>query len=319
MSNLHLYFGEEKLLINDEIRTTKSKIVPDHLEVVNYIVLDGQEVSEAEMVNAMSTVPMMARQKLVVIREARFFSSGGRDKSNEVSSDFLEFLQQPPEHTLAVFTCDKPDKRKKLYKLFQKTGVVRDFSKPSPKIKAQWIQNRAKLYGKNMDLSAAYYIGEYTENLFQADNELKKIVSFTMDHPKIRRREVEPIFSKSLEANIFKLTDYIGGKKAANAVDIFEELMVRGEKGIVILYMISKHLMDLASVKSMADKPVEEIRSTLELHPFVLKKALQQSRNFAPEELAEALRLCQKTDLDIKRGRVAEKIGIELLIIRISS
>lgn len=102
-------------------------------------------------------------------------------------------------------------------------------------------------------------------------------------------------------------------------MDIYVELTMRGEKGIVILYMISKHLMDLVSVKSLAGKNPDEMRKALDLHPFVVKKALEQSKNFTLEELKEAVRLCQDTDLNIKTGRFDEKLGIELLITRISS
>lgn len=315
MKNLHLYFGEEKLLAEDEIRTIKSKVVPAHLEMVNYIVLNGEAASEHDILRAMGTVPMMAEHKLVVVREARFFASGGKD--NDISDGFFKFLSEPPEHTLTIFTAEKPDKRKKIFKLFQKHAVIKDFSKPSPKMKAQWIQNRSKTYGKAIDVSTAYYIGEYTENLFQADNELKKIIAYTGDKKRIAREDIEPIFSKSLETNIFKLTDFLGAKKGAGALEVFRELTVRGEKGIMILFMIAKHLMDLASVKSMAGKPAANIQEVLELHPFVLKKALDQSRNFTLGELDNALKLCQKTDLDIKTGKTDERFGIELLITKI--
>ena len=51
---------------------------------------------------------------------------------------------------------------------------------------------------------------------------------------------------------------------------------------------------------------------------FVLKKALQQSKNFTLNELKSAIRLCQQLDTDIKTGKIQDVLGLELLVTRIS-
>ncbi|MCG1012804.1 DNA polymerase III subunit delta [Tepidanaerobacter sp. GT38] len=320
MKNVILLFGEEKLLINDEISKIKQKLVPDYLEAVNFIPLDGKNVHNEEIINACQTVPLITDKKLVVVYDAGFFEGGKGDqeKPGERQDDFLNMLEMIPDYTVLILTALKVDKRKKAYKILESKGIVREFNQLSIKDKAFWVQKRAKLYGKSMDLKTAYLIAEYTGNLYQTDNELKKIAAFLGDKGHIEPDDLSKIFFKSLEGNIFEMMDFIGMKNPSRAIEIINRLINQGEKAIVILYMISKHMMDLLTVKTMEGLSFQDIKSKSGLHPFVLKKALQQSKNFTLNELKSAIRLCQQLDTDIKTGKIQDVLGLELLVTRIS-
>lgn len=319
MENLQLLFGEEELLIKEVIEKIKNETVPKHLEAVNFITFDGKKVSEDEIINAAVTVPMFEGKKLVVVYDARFFESA-KNLTKEAESDkgrLEDFFTNIPSYTILIFTCEKVDKRKKLYKVLQKYGIVREFKMLSLKEKATWIQKRAELYSKKIDFSVAYFIACHTHDLYQTDMELKKIGAFLKDKKITDKSQIREIFSKSLENSIFDLMDCIGIKKPAPAIEILNELLLQGEKGIVILYMISKHIMDLISVKLLEKEPYEEMKK-LGLHPYVLKKSMEQAKNFSVEELKKALHLCLDMDLDIKKGKIDERSGIELLIAKMA-
>ncbi|MDI3481164.1 MAG: polymerase subunit delta [Tepidanaerobacteraceae bacterium] len=321
MKNILLFFGEEKFLIKEEIRKIKKSLMPEHLEPVNFVVLDGRTVSQEEIINTSVTVPMFHDKKLVVVYDARFFETAEKEKDGEkIKQDdaFVELLQKIPSYTYLIFTCEKADKRKKIFKWIQKQGTVREFSAFSLKEKAAWVQKRAAFYGKRMDLSLAYFLAQNTKDLYQTEMELKKIIDFVGEGEEIQKIHVEAVFSSSLENSIFDLTDCIGMKKPGRAIDILHDLFLKGEKGIVILYMISKHMMDLYSVKLLKKAGFKDMKQRLGLHPFVLKKAYEQSENFTLAELEQALRLCQQLDLDIKKGRIDEKKGIELLVAKMT-
>ncbi len=314
MKNLILFFGEEKLLIKDEVAKVKQKIVPKNLEAINFIPLDGKTVIEEDILKACNIVPMMSAKKLVVVYDARFFES---EKTNQ-EDYFLNELEIIPDHTYLIFTATKADKRRKIFKMIKSKGIVREFNTPSLKDKALWVQQRIKLYGKSMDLKTAYFIAEYTEDLYQTDSELRKIAAFLAEKQTVEQNDLSDIFYKSLEGNIFEMMDCIGLKKSTEAVEIINRLLEQGEKGIVILYMISKHVMNLITVKSMQGLSFQEITEKSGLHPFVIRKAIKQSENFTLEELKKSLKLCQDLDMDIKKGRIKERIGLELLVTSIS-
>jgi len=323
MDNLLLFYGEEKFLVDEEIEKLKSKIIPKGLEAVNFTVLDGRTVQLEEIINLSRTVPMMSDKRLVVISGARFFDSKERsieetESKNTKKDDLLAFLQVLPSYTYILFVCEKVDKRKKLFNFIQKNGIVREYAPLSIKEKVHWVQKRFSLYGKKVSVSVATFIAQYTDSLYQTDSEIKKIVAFMGERTNAEQKDLEAVFSKALENSIFDLTDYIGMKKPAQAVFVLNELLSQGEKAITILFMISKHIMNMISIKLMEKADFDDIKQALGLHPFVIKKTMEQSRNFSLSELKKALKLCQEADLNIKQGKLDEKTAVELLLLNIS-
>lgn len=319
MYNLNLFYGEEKLLIDEAIQNIKESIIPKHAISLDYIELDGKKVSDDMIMNICTTVPMVSSKKLIVIKDAYFLESNSRKNAGIDIDKLYSTLSRLSDYICVVFSCNKPDKRKKLYKLFDKKGFVKNFKKPNLDEKARWIQNRAKKYGKNMTNSAAYFLAEYTKELYQADEEIKKLAFFLGNRKNIRKEDLNLIFSKSIENNIFEMMDHIGKKQSGKAIEVLNDLLMKGEKGIVILFMLSKHVINLISVKAMEAYTFNEIKQILKLHPFVLKKAIKQSKNFSLQELKNALKLCQTIDLNLKQGKINEKLGLEILITEIAS
>lgn len=320
MKNLLLLYGDERLLIKEETNKIKSQTVPAHLDSVNFIPLDGRTVSEEDIINACNTVPLITNKKMVLVNDTRFFDG---EKNREVKgtnkgSLLIDYLEELPPHVCLVFTCTKVDRRKKLFKLIQKKGVVCEYSSMRPKNKTEWIQERAKKYGKKIEYSTASFLAQFTNDLYNADLELKKLVYFIGDKQYIQMDDILMIFSSSSEYSIFEMMDYVGMKKGDKAIKVLDELTSRGESCIKILFMISKHLTDILAVKTRDNLSFGEIRDQLALHPFVLKKAIEQSKNFGIEELKTVLKMCQQLDLDIKKGRVGDKMGLEILLAKIS-
>lgn len=319
MSNLNLFYGEEDFLIDEAIQDIKISIIPENTESINFIELDGNKTSDDVIANACATVPMMSEGKLVVVKNALFLESSRSKNQNIDIENVYNTLLKLPKYTCVVFSCKKPDKRKKLYKLFNKKGVVKKLKTPSLKDKARWIRQRTKKYGKKIDYSTAYFLAQYTKGLYQANEEIKKLVIFLGKRQNIQKKDLAAIFSKSIENNIFEMMDYVGAKRPDKAIEILNDLLMAGEKGIVILFMLSRHITNLISVKTMKTFSFTEMRRDLKIHPFVLKKAISQSKNFSLKELENALVLCQNLDLDFKRGKIKEDMGLELLITKIVS
>ena len=120
-------FGEEKFLIEQQVEKIKRKIVEEHLEQVNYIVLDGKNISSDEIINAVVTVPMMQDEKLVVVRDAVIFESGNLGCRNYDMEKLLDCIENMPKYTYLVFTCLKADRRKKIFKLVKRKELSMSF------------------------------------------------------------------------------------------------------------------------------------------------------------------------------------------------
>ena len=76
--------------------TKSKKLVPGHLETMNFIPIDGKNVPQEEILNACQTVPFLS-QKLVVVYDAPFFESGKEMRKSRTSRMicYIDFRQFP--------------------------------------------------------------------------------------------------------------------------------------------------------------------------------------------------------------------------------
>ena len=55
------------------------------------------------------------------------------------------------------------------------------------------------------------------------------------------------------------------------------------------------------------------------LHPYSVQKGMQQSRGFTMEQLRRGLKQCLELDYGIKSSKIKDRLGIELLVIKMCS
>ncbi|TYP48673.1 DNA polymerase III subunit delta [Thermosediminibacter litoriperuensis] len=320
MSDLYLFYGREKLLIKEAIEKIKDKYVPAAFQTVDWLALDGEDVTYDEIVNICRVAPMMAPKRVVSIYNAVFLEEGRRSTEKSGGGGearLLELLENIPPYLCLIFSAEKVDRRKKIYKVIQQKGIVKEFSSLNFKDKVRWIQTRSAKYGKPMDQSAAVYMAQFTADLYHVDGEIKKAVSYAADRDEVEKRDLDDIMSKSTEANIFELIDCLTEGKVPAAVKILNDLIYSGEKVLVILFMVSRHFMNLLAVKANEGLAFHELQTALNIHPFALKKMIIQAKNFSTEQIINVLELCQQLDIDLKKGRIEEKKGLEMLLAKI--
>ncbi|MCG0274776.1 MAG: DNA polymerase III subunit delta [Thermosediminibacteraceae bacterium] len=319
MSELYLFYGQEKLLIKEAIEKIKSKYVPEAYEAVDFQALDGENVTYDDIVNVSRVAPMLAEKRVVVVYNAVFLEEGKKaaEKSGSGEARFIEFLENLPSYLCLVFSAEKVDRRKKIFKVIQQKGKVKEFSPLSFKDKVRWIEVRSAKYGKPIEHSAAVFMAQFTSDLYHVEGEIKKAIAYAAHKNEIEKKDLDEIMSKSTEANVFELIDCLAEGKVSSAVKILNDLMYSGEKALVILFMVSKYFMNLLALKANEGRTFNELQSALNLHPYALKKMLAQARNFTMRQIMKILALCQKLDIDLKKGRMEEKKGLEMLLLKI--
>ena len=85
-----------------------------------------------------------------------------------------------------------------------------------------------------------------------------------------------------------------------------------------ILALISRQFNLLLQVKELAEKgyPQALIAEKVGLHGFVAGKYMKQAAGFRMSFLKRALEDCARADYDIKSGKLAERLSVELLIVK---
>lgn len=321
---VYLCYGTESYLKNLIINDLKAKYIDPAFETLNYIYLDGKEVTVDGIINACETLPFMAEKKIVVIEDLVGLSGGKGTLENE--EDLIDYLLKIGFSTclMLIVNEEKIDNRKKIVKKVKEVGSIIELNKIKDDELSKWILKGFKKYNKNIDKGDIYYFIEGTgyfeasanKSLYDLENEITKICNYIGDRSDITRADIDKILVKSLQNNIFKLVDGLGQKKPHIALSLFNEMLLNNEPLQLIMYMIIRQFRLIFMAKLLEEKGYSQgdIASKAKVPGFIAQKLIAQSRNFTKEELMNILERCLEIEAGTKTGAMDGKLAVEILI-----
>ena len=116
------------------------------------------------------------------------------------------------------------------------------------------------------------------------------------------------------------MVEAIGNKKTKIALDIYNNMVLMKESPLMILAMIARQFRIILQSKYLSEKGFykSDIAKKINQREFVVSECLAQSKNFKKKTLLQALEDCLECDINIKTGKVQDKLGVEMIIIKYS-
>ncbi len=317
IDRLYLFYGEEGYVKEQALLQLSQALIAPGFKNLNYQVLDGEAASTDDIINACETLPFMSDRRLVVVRDLPALLQGWRSNIDE--DRLKNYLPRIPFSTCLVFHCtEEVNKRKALFTAIGKVGKVIEFELLKPAEIAAWVRSTLKRHGKQMEQSALkYYVNIAGNKLEDIYNDLQKLMVYIGDRDVITRADIDEVVTPAVEYTVFQLVEAIGMKKTDQALVLLHQLLGEGQNILALLALIARQVRIMFQCKGLAQKGLSEreIAQKLGLHPYAVKKGLQQSRYFSVEQLKMALAECLKVDYGIKSGKIQQRLGIEMLII----
>ncbi|MGE5703023.1 MAG: DNA polymerase III subunit delta, partial [Clostridia bacterium] len=125
---------------------------------------------------------------------------------------------------------------------------------------------------------------------------------------------------RTLEHDVFALVEAVVLGKLAEAFRILYDHMKTGEEPIKLMALFARQIRLLLSVKMWAPRGYsqQQLAGMLKVHPFAVKKEIEQARYFDEQGLRKLLALCAEEDFRMKSGQVDKQLAIELFITRVA-
>ena len=292
-----LLHGEDTYRMKKKVREIMDEHREKHKSGLNLRYLDGKSASLEDLKNEMLAASMFKEKKLVVV--------SGLLSNAKLKEEFLEKVKAFVDSENVMLLTESivvPDKDK-LYAFLEKEGKVQEFEPLSgAKLKA-WvvkeIEDREGKIGQNAVEKLIEYVGG---DLWRMDNEIGKLVNYSKE---IKEKDVEEMVRPNYETNIFDTIDAIAIKDKKKAVELMKEHIEKGDSVLYLLSMIASQIRNIISVKSGSGSG---------MHPFVLRKASYQARNFSMEDLKRIYRKITDLDFEIKVGKIDQDIALDVLI-----
>ena len=313
LKKVYLLFGEEDYLIRQFKKRLSEAACPADDEM-NRQVFSGKGIDVRAVNEACMTMPFFAEKRVVIVENSGFFS--------EAADEVLEIVKNVPDSTLLIFCESKVDKRTKLYKYIKKEFYAADFSRLKNEDLMRWVltvlkRNEKQITRSVMDL----FLSRTGDDMMLIEQELDKLIAYCLDRDEITADDVRAVCSNQIQDNIFAMIDAIAAKDSKKALRLYQDLLYLKEPPIKILVLITRQFHNLMREKDLLSdgKRDSEIASRVKIPPFAVKRHLPVLKRFSTEELKSCFETCLQTDQDIKSGQMQAQIGVELLIVQLSS
>lgn len=292
--------------------------------------VDGTVLTPPDIVGLMRT-PSFVPGRLVIVQDPPWVlpARGGAADPESAAEPAATKSKDPPEKALLDY-LDHPvagavlvlaaraeaDKRRRLTKRAADRGVF--LEAVPPRDPAPWLREAAERLGLRL---ASPILETLSTRLQDAtcermDQELRKLLAYG-DVPD--RAALDLLVPPGQDERLYDLVDAVVGGQAGRALRLASALRLQGEPVPKVLYALGNQLRILVLVADACRGGVrpESVAGTLGVHPFVARKALDQSRRFRPESVADALEAVWRAEFGLKSGKLGDAAALDAAVIGI--
>ena len=311
---IYLLYGEDEYLRNEYLKKIKKEFGEIQLGI-NYVQVDENNVSN--IISDIETPAFGFPTKLIIAKNTGLFK-----KKNALADTLADYLKTANlEGVELVFVENEADKNS-LFNTISKIGEVKEFKEQKLQQLITKVKSIAKAYNVNIaENTASYFIECVGTNMSDIINELRKLIEYAGNGGTIVKEDIDALSIKKSESIIFDLTDNLGRKKIADAIEVLHNLIYAKEPVQRILIMLYNHFKKLYIIK-LAVEENKNVAQSLKLKPnqaFLVGKYQAQSKYFGKEELRSLLEELIKIDSSSKSGGIEINVGLETVLCKYCS
>lgn len=309
---VYLLCGQEAYLKRQYEKKIRDVCISDG-DTMNVNQYEGKGIVPGEVIDLAQTMPFFAERRLIIMKNTGFF---------KMSCDELaDYMEEIPDTTCILFVEDEVDKRTRMYKAVKKAGKIVEFKTQDERTLSTWVLSLLKKEEKQITQPDLKLFFEKTgTDMDRICQELEKLICYTYGRQTITAEDIEQVCSVQVTNQIFDMIDAMALKKQKQALDLYYDLLALKEAPLKILALISRQFNLLMQVKDLLrlGKEKNEIASKAGLPPFFVGRYINQSKGFSMEELRRALEDSAQAEENVKMGNMADKLSVELLIVKYS-
>jgi DNA polymerase III delta subunit len=297
------------------------------------------------------SVPAQARD--VVARVTReYFSEERKPVKTNDESALEELIQQPfPPGTTLVFTAPDVDKRKKIFKLAEKVGRIRECAAREEKyggsLDRSFFDDRVlgALHNAGKTISGPALDRMYARSgkeLRRLHSEVDKLIGYVGARTEVTMEDVESVFSDFHEASPFDLNNAIRTGDIAKCLPALHENLTMVGQPLQTLGIVAGEIRRLMMARELlftvfrgswkvgmsASAFMPALRKAREQHPELVKKdkfhllsmndyalyyALRDAQKFTLDKLVLVMEKILEADIMLKSTRLASHAAEEVL------
>jgi len=311
--------GEEEFYIDYLTNLITENSISKSEKEFNYNVLYGKETDVDELISICKKFPLMSNYQVVVLKEAQDLSRT-IDQLAGYANNFLE-------STILIINYKHKslDKRKSLYKVISKNGVVFESKRLYENQVQQWITDQLNIKSIKISNKAVAMIVDFLgTDLSKINNELSKLIQLKKDLKEISENEIEKYIGISKEYNNFELRNAISEKNTFKAFQIADYFSKNPNSNplVVTISMVFDFFSKLLLYHANDSLPDSKKAIIMKINPYFIKEYNRASKNYSIKRVTQVISIIREYDLKSKGSGVKNISHLDLLkemIVRIVS
>ena len=213
---LYFIYGKERFLVDRAVDLVREKALDPRTRDFNYELLYGKEAGASRILQAARTLPMMAKRRLILVRDA------DEMKADELAG-LIPYLSNPAPETCLVFVGEKIDQRIKFFTEFKKKGVLIKLDPLYERQLPGFVRDEARLKSVSFEAGAAELLSdEIGADLGQLADAVERLAIYVGDRKRIGVEDVEAAVSGGRQRNIFELGNAVGQGRRGDALRFWD-------------------------------------------------------------------------------------------------
>ena len=296
---------------------------------LNFAYFDMKEVVYKDVELELVSLPFFADEKIVILDHfVDITTAKKRFLTDDELKSFEEYLDNPSSTTkLLIFAEGKLDSKRRLVKLLKRDAKVFDAVEAKEQELRQYFQKWSQKQGlqftnnsfDNLLIKSGFQFSEIQKNLLFLQSYKEDSI--------IEEEDIVSAIPKTLQDNIFDLTQFILTKKMDQARDLVRDLTLQGEDEIKLIAVMLGQFRTFTQVKILAESGQTESQIASSLgsflgrnpNPYQIKFALRDSRGLSLSFLQQAISYLIETDYQIKTGLYEKSFLFEKALLQIAS
>ncbi len=347
--NHYLIYGDDEFRVGEKARALVDEYCPPADQTFGLEIIEARAVTESEAVaflmnalEAIKTTSLLGGRKVVWLRDVNFWTasfnfSNAADETDSAPSTArqkLTFKQAekaffaalkagwPEEHVMVISVPDL-DGRLGLLKACKSVGTCVECKQPSTKTRAstESLQEGIQKMWAELGLQPASHqilpefierVGSDTRALWQESQKLDQYLG--SERRKVEATDIQAVVCRFGETIAWDLSDYIGKRQPAEAIQTLRQLLFQGEAAIKLMVQLEGRFRELIVLRDCmrrgwlkltgggnyrkpqwaeGEPAMDEILSQLprdprKLHPFRAFKLAEQAEKYTLVDLMRA-------------------------------
>lgn len=306
--------GEERWLVDRALALIAKAVLGDDAAAKTGLAYDrliAREAGGAGILSAASTLPMLCKRRLVVVREVDALSAKEQEQ-------LLSYAGKPNPQTCLVLVGDKADLRSKFFIGLDRLGALYRFERLKERELPVWLSSEARRLGAVIEPDAARLLTESLGTDLGALSQALERLALYAGGP-IRAEHVEESVSAVRVRSVFELCAAVSRADLAGALTVLQRMQDDRQSPVGVVTMLARHFRQLWMTKELRQTGANEaaIAQRLGIRPYFVSSLVEQSRRLSVETLRRVHTRLLAADRSLKSSRLGDQQILELCVIQL--